>query len=404
MEFQAEINFFLKLMHSFRIPTKIMTYGVEQPYPFDNGIRLLLNPQTDYRQIADEIILNIGEKTIYKVTDDFQSSYMFMRLSETEDTIIVVGPYTSTEITRSSIIRKSKSQAITPEFLSTLERYFSTVAYIPDDHSLTVALYTLGEKIWNTEQLGVENLQSSLLSFEGNPFESSEGDINIINDYDINVVERRYLSENKLITAVASGRTHEAERLLKGFSQAAVEQRTTEPTRNARNYLIILNTLLRKAVEQKGVHPFHIDRVSSKFARRIENIGSWSDVGPLCKDMANKYCALVNDLTLNSLSPIVRQAVTLIDSDLTADLKLNSIAYKVGVNPSYLSSIFKKETGKTVTDFVNSRRIEQAVFLLGATQMPIATVGQHCGINDNNYFTRIFKKYTGKTPAEWRKR
>lgn len=316
---------------------------------------------------------------------------MFMRLSETEDTIIAVGPYTSTEITRSSIIRKSKSQAITPEFLSTLERYFSTVAYIPDDHSLTVALYTLGEKIWNTEQLGVENLQSSLLSFEGNPFESSEGDINIINDYDINVVERRYLSENKLITAVASGRTHEAERLLKGFSQAAVEQRTTEPTRNARNYLIILNTLLRKAVEQKGVHPFHIDRVSSKFARRIENIGSWSDVGPLCKDMADKYCALVNDLTLNSLSPIVRQAVTLIDSDLTADLKLNSIAYKVGVNPSYLSSIFKKETGKTVTDFVNSRRIEQAVFLLGATQMPIATVGQHCGINDNNYFTRIFK-------------
>lgn len=402
MKFQAEINYFLKLMESFRIPVKILIYGVEHPRPLDNGIRMLLNPQTDYKQITDEIILNIDEKVIYKVTDDFNLSYMFMRLPDgVDDKVLSIGPYSSVEITRSLIIRKSKNQAISPDFLSTLEKYFSTVAYIPDDHTLMVSLYTLGEILWESEQLRVENLQNTVLQFEEGIF-GITGSNSYNTAYDIQVIEKRYLSENKLMEAVRYGRTHEAERLLRGFSQAAVEQRASEPTRNARNYLIILNTLMRKSVEQGNVHPFHIDKLSSKFARKIENIGSWSDVGPLCREMAKKYCALVNEQSLQSYSPIVKQVITKVDYDLTADLSLRAIAEDVGANASYLSSVFKKETGRTLTDFVNSRRVEKAVFLLQATNMPVATIGQHCGITDSNYFTKIFKKHTGKTPKEYR--
>ena len=63
---------------------------------------------------------------------------------------------------------------------------------------------------------------------------------------------------------------------------------------------------------------------------------------------------------------------------------------------------FKKETGKTLTEYVNGKRIEQAVFLLNSTRLQVQTIAQHCGISDVNYFTRLFKATLGKTPKEYR--
>ena len=56
----------------------------------------------------------------------------------------------------------------------------------------------------------------------------------------------------------------------------------------------------------------------------------------------------------------------------------------------------------TMTEYVNQKRIENAQFLLVTTDLAVSVVGQRCGIQDDNYFTKIFKKYTGKTPREYR--
>ena len=87
---------------------------------------------------------------------------------------------------------------------------------------------------------------------------------------------------------------------------------------------------------------------------------------------------------------------------MTADLSLNAQAGLLNVNSSYLSTLFKKETGTTLTEYVNKKRIRHAVFLLNTTTMQIQMVAQHCGIPDVNYFTKTFKKYIGKTPKEYR--
>jgi YesN/AraC family two-component response regulator len=55
-----------------------------------------------------------------------------------------------------------------------------------------------------------------------------------------------------------------------------------------------------------------------------------------------------------------------------------------------------------LTEFVNRKRVEYGVLLLNTTSMQVQTIAQHCGISDINYFTRIFKKYIGKTPKEYR--
>ena len=58
----------------------------------------------------------------------------------------------------------------------------------------------------------------------------------------------------------------------------------------------------------------------------------------------------------------------------------------------YLATIFKKETGQTLTEYVTGKRIEHAIFLLNCTNMQIQTIAQYCGIPDICYFTKTFKK------------
>lgn len=118
--------------------------------------------------------------------------------------------------------------------------------------------------------------------------------------------------------------------------------------------------------------------------------------------MARKYTLLVKNHSLQGYSTLVRRVLVHIDTDLASDLTLNTQAKLLDVNPSYLSTVFKKETGHTLTEYVTGKRIDHAVFLLNSTNMQIQTVAQYCGIPDICYFTKTFKKLVGKTPTEYK--
>ena len=218
------------------------------------------------------------------------------------------------------------------------------------------------------------------------------------------LLEERYENENVLLKAVSLGLIHKAEMLMNNLTTHWMEERASSPIRNLKNYSIILNTLLRKAAEQGAVHPLHIDSLSSRFARKIELITNEKEGISLQHEMVHKYCLLVKNHSMKGYSLLIRKVLTRIDSDLTADLSLKKQAELLDVNPSYLSTLFKKETNCTLTEYVNRKRIEHAIFLLNSTSMQIQTVAQYSGIPDVNYFTKTFKKLVGKTPKEYRER
>lgn len=72
------------------------------------------------------------------------------------------------------------------------------------------------------------------------------------------------------------------------------------------------------------------------------------------------------------------------------------------VTGSYLSTLFKKETGVTITDYINTTRIRQSLILLNSTNLSISEIAARCGFVDANYYSRIFKKFQGKTPKHYR--
>lgn len=218
----------------------------------------------------------------------------------------------------------------------------------------------------------------------------------------LKLAETRYHVENELYHAVKHGQIHKIETLMEALDLNHFEKHSPDDVRNAKNSAIILNTLLRKAAEQGHVHLTHVYHLSQYYGKKIESATSEKAIVSLMKTMAQKYTLLVKNHSLKGYSMLIRKVLMHIDSDLAADLSLNAHAKLFHVNPSYLSNMFKKETGFTLTDYVTRKRIQHALHLLRYTNLQIQAVAQHCGISDVGYFTKLFKKFTGQTPSQYR--
>ena len=84
------------------------------------------------------------------------------------------------------------------------------------------------------------------------------------------------------------------------------------------------------------------------------------------------------------------------------ELTLQDLSEKYYVNPSYLSRLFKEETGQIFTKYLMQLRVEKAKKLLETTHMKIYEISEEVGYADVKYFNKIFKKFTALTPADYR--
>lgn len=89
---------------------------------------------------------------------------------------------------------------------------------------------------------------------------------------------------------------------------------------------------------------------------------------------------------------------------MSDEISLNTIAAEVGMSPSYFSSIFSKEMGKTFVEYLTEMRMDRAKELLMCSSMKTSEIGYEVGYKDPHYFSYIFKKTQNCTPKEFRAR
>jgi two-component system response regulator YesN len=94
----------------------------------------------------------------------------------------------------------------------------------------------------------------------------------------------------------------------------------------------------------------------------------------------------------------IAEAVALIESHYREDIGLEWVAKQIYLSPGYLSGLFKKETGKSIIQYITLCRLESAKKLLTETNMKIVDVCQEVGYNNASYFCLLFRKYFGVTP------
>ena len=339
--------------------------------------------------------------TVYRTEDRMGLCHTFFALRTGE--ILLIGPYLNRVLSREECLELWERAEIPPQAQKNLHEYYASLAVLSPSDRLFAMLDSFCESLWETPAFSVVELDQTALSLPGLVRGADRAENFDERLMHMHAMETRYAFENELMRAVTLGQIQKQE-LLSAFSVEQFEQRASDPIRNLQNYDIIMNTLLRKAAEEAGVHPVYLDQVSSLFAKRIEELSDVSANLSLMKEMFRAYCRLVRKHAIRHYSLPVQKTVLLIDADLSAEIAPRALAQAQGLSLGYLSGLFHREVGVTISEYIRERRMKHAAHLLSTTHLQIQTVAQHCGIMDVQYFSKLFKRAMGMTPKEYRER
>lgn len=106
--------------------------------------------------------------------------------------------------------------------------------------------------------------------------------------------------------------------------------------------------------------------------------------------------------SVDAYNPYTSKAIKYIRVNIGGKIYVKDIASECGISEGHLCRIFKKNIGYSIVDYINMTKIDLGKKLLETTDTAIPDISESSGIADEKYFHRLFKKYTGMTPKEYR--
>ena len=403
----ASVSTLLELL----IKADISSYIFEAPFAqiehFDMGLRRLLLPTEPERY--DPVLHRIHQlkpNSMYHLHDTYDTHYAIMKLpDEDTDRWLSVGPMLIDAPTGEQILSLIKRLTLPDSLYHELSDYYDRLPLLKSREVYDAVCLSVADAVFSgRDKYTVKLIHNSAepdaiqqMIAQSDPLREEK-----LEDK-FSSLQKRYELENDFLRAVVTGDTKAALSAHYKFVRFVNRlDRMPDRLRDRKDLAVTLNTLLRKAAEEAGVHPFYIDSFSNANVVRVEQCVNEIQLNGLTRELVAGYCELIQQYALNSYSKPVKDAVAIIQSDLTADLSLTAVAERLNLNRSYLSTIFCKETGKTLGAYVLEKRIHRARHLLTSTPLSIQEIAWEVGIPDANYFTRLFKRETGITPKKYR--
>lgn len=158
--------------------------------------------------------------------------------------------------------------------------------------------------------------------------------------------------------------------------------------------------MLFTALKQKGVqaHQLFCDNLSSGFFDKapysVNNMIAWIE----------HVVARSSNITqvLSKEQSIVEKSIRYIKLHIDQDIKREDVSNYVYLNPDYLTRIFKKETGMSITECIINERVKIAKKLLENTDMPVSSIALRVGYTNFSHFSKMFRKHVGMNPVDFK--
>lgn len=149
-----------------------------------------------------------------------------------------------------------------------------------------------------------------------------------------------------------------------------------------------------------------IENISCLYSRTMKQIDNAITLPDLKNTILNAILPVMEKLEEkknNQKKKPVRAALAYIEQHYNEALTLETVAEQVSLNPVYFSNIFKKETNENFIDYLHKCRIEAAKEILRTEDTPIVNIASIVGYYDAKYFSKMFRKYVGIKPSDYRK-
>lgn len=368
----------------------------------DLGLRRTILKESDARNtlFADLDRDLFYKNMIYFLEDRFRCHYVILPVPEEGRQVFLIGPYLAQPANIASTRELCEREGIPAGLTTVMNQYYSTIPLVDREEDLQQFIETMAKFLYGPGHFEIRLFRQGRAMQVHYNLEATGSS----NEQTAHLLEQRYEVEQQMMEAIARGDIRDASRCNNSPVFRNLDDRAATSIRSRKNYMIVLNTLCRKAAQQGGVHPVYLDELSRQFAVKIEAVTMISQIPELAQEMVRKYCLLVQRSSTAGYSPMVGRVINYVALNLSdSEMTLSSVAQHFSVNKSYLTTMFRKEVGVPLTSYINEKRIEQAIFLLNAEGGQIQSIASACGIPDVTYFTRLFRRSKGMTPTEYKK-
>lgn len=210
-----------------------------------------------------------------------------------------------------------------------------------------------------------------------------------------------YEKEKELIAQVKRGDVREANAVLndllgyvlfsQGNSLDIVKSRAIE-----------LCSLLSRTAIEGGAPTDSILKLNNLFLQNLQQINTMDTLCYKLQEIVETFSESMFNYIPSRNSELIKKAMLYISEHFNTPLTLEEVAAYVHLHPSYFSTLFKSSTGSSFKEYLNMVRIEESKRLLSNTDYSIIDIAVAVGFEDQSYFSKVFKKYTGLTPKQFR--
>lgn len=214
-----------------------------------------------------------------------------------------------------------------------------------------------------------------------------------------------YREETAVLDCVRLGDTEKLIRTYRAQPQIRYGQMSDEPYRRLFYGGIANTTLITRYAIEGGMDEEEAFSLSDIYIRRMERCRSEQELNKLNEEMAldfTRRVAAAKGRTAH-YSRTVRSCMEYIDTHRHERITLTELSKCAHLSGKYLSDLFRRETGRTLTAFICEKKIEEGKNLLTYSAYSVSEIAQYLGFCSQSHFTAAFRRATGLTPARYRK-
>lgn len=220
---------------------------------------------------------------------------------------------------------------------------------------------------------------------------------------DAEAVHNTVSMEETIMNFVVKGETE----ALKKWATSAPAVRSgvmsKDSLRQYKNTFIVTATLVSRAAIRGGLQVDEALSLSDNYIQKCELLFSVEGIQNLQFHMVYDYTERVERLRLGKApTKLMKEVSNYVQQHLSEPMNIDKMAKTLYLSRTHLATRFKEESGKTLTEFIQSQKTEEAKRLLRFTDKPISAVSEYLGFSSQSHFSNVFKKVAGLTPQEYR--
>lgn len=214
-----------------------------------------------------------------------------------------------------------------------------------------------------------------------------------------------YEEELRMYRYVRNGDPRAVEEARKSFCARKQGHLSDDPLMNMKYLFVASITLVMRAAITGGMNNETAYTSSDYYIQQMDRCKTIGEVNRLHEEAVAYFTNHVENLKKDKIySKTVVRCIDYISRHLNQPVRVADIAARVGKHPDYLSSLFKKETGRTLTEYIMESKLRAAENMLLDSDCSCAMVSAAFAFSSQSYFTKMFRQYTGDTPKKFREK